>query len=72
MSKSDNDTNASQSSAADAWLSQLSDPKTWHSMMNGMQPGMPADVVIKTGERSVLTYLTAPLTRRLVGTMSED
>ena len=40
MSKSDNDTNASQSSAADAWLSQLSDPKTWQSMMNGMQPGM--------------------------------
>jgi len=37
-----------------------------------MQPGMPADVVIKTGERSVLTYLTAPLTRRLVGTMGED
>ncbi len=47
MSKSDNDTNASQSNAADAWLSQLSDPKTWQSMMNGMQgmqgiqPGMP-------------------------------
>jgi polyhydroxyalkanoate synthase subunit PhaC len=44
MSKSDNDPNASQSSAADAWLSQLSDPKTWQSMMNGMQgmqPGMP-------------------------------
>lgn len=40
MSKSDNDPNASQSSAADAWLSQLSDPKTWQSMMNGMQPGM--------------------------------
>lgn len=37
-----------------------------------MQPGMPADVVIKTGERSVLTYLTAPLMRRLVGSMAED
>jgi protease secretion system membrane fusion protein len=37
-----------------------------------MQAGMPADVVIKTGERSVLTYLTAPLTRRLVGSMGED
>jgi hypothetical protein len=34
--------------------------------------GLPADVVIKTGDRSVLTYLTAPLTRRLVGTMGED
>lgn len=37
-----------------------------------MQAGMPADVVIKTGERSVLTYLTAPLMRRLVGSMGED
>ncbi|MFN5881160.1 MAG: HlyD family type I secretion periplasmic adaptor subunit, partial [Burkholderiales bacterium] len=37
-----------------------------------MQPGMPADVVIKTGERSVLTYLTAPLLRRMVGSMGED
>ena len=41
MSKSENDTNASQSNAAEAWLSQLSDPKAWQSMMNVMQPGMP-------------------------------
>jgi polyhydroxyalkanoate synthase len=41
MSKSDNDTNASQSTAAEAWLSQLTDPKAWQSMMNVMQPGMP-------------------------------
>jgi len=41
MSKSDNDTHASQANAAKAWLSQLSDPKAWQSMMNVMQPGMP-------------------------------
>ncbi len=41
MSKSENDTNASQSNAAEAWLSQLSDPKAWQSMMNVMQPGIP-------------------------------
>ncbi len=41
MSKSDNDTHASQTNAAEAWLSQLSDPKAWQSMMNVMQPGMP-------------------------------
>ncbi len=41
MSKSDKDTNASRASAAEAWLSQLSDPKAWQSMMNVMQPGMP-------------------------------
>jgi polyhydroxyalkanoate synthase len=40
MSKSDNDPHASQASAAEAWLSQLSDPKAWQSMMNVMQPGM--------------------------------
>ena len=41
MRKSDNDTHASQTNAAEAWLSQLSDPKAWQSMMNVMQPGMP-------------------------------
>lgn len=40
MSKSDHDKNASQGSAAQAWLTQLSDPKSWQSMMNVMQPGM--------------------------------
>jgi protease secretion system membrane fusion protein len=37
-----------------------------------MQPGMPAEVVIKTGERSVLTYLMHPLTKRLAGAMKEE
>lgn len=37
-----------------------------------MQPGMPVDVVFKTGERSVLTYLLKPLTKRVAASMKEE
>jgi protease secretion system membrane fusion protein len=37
-----------------------------------LQPGMPAEIVIKTGERSMLTYLLNPLTKRLAGSMKEE
>jgi membrane fusion protein, protease secretion system len=37
-----------------------------------MQPGMPAEVVIKTGERSMLTYLLSPLLKRVAGAMKEE
>ena len=37
-----------------------------------MQPGMPAEIVIKTGERSMLKYLLNPLTKRLAGAMKEE
>ena len=37
-----------------------------------MQPGMPAEVLIKTGERSLLTYLMHPLTKRLAASMKEE
>jgi len=37
-----------------------------------MQPGMMAEVVIKTGERSLLTYLLHPLTKRLAASMKEE
>jgi len=37
-----------------------------------MQPGMPAEVVVKTGERSMLTYLLNPLLKRLAGSMKEE
>ena len=36
-----------------------------------MQPGMSAEVVIKTGERSLLKYLIYPLTKRLAASMKE-
>ena len=37
-----------------------------------LQPGMQAEVVIKTGERSMLTYLINPLTKRLAAAMKEE
>jgi protease secretion system membrane fusion protein len=37
-----------------------------------MQPGMPVEIVIKTGERSLLTYLMHPLTKRLAASMKEE
>ena len=37
-----------------------------------LQPGMPVEIVIKTGERSMLTYLLNPLTKRLAGSMKEE
>lgn len=37
-----------------------------------MQAGMPAEVVIKTGARSMLTYMLNPLLKRLAGSMKEE
>jgi protease secretion system membrane fusion protein len=37
-----------------------------------IQAGMPAEVIIKTGERTVLTYLLHPLTRRVAASMKEQ
>jgi protease secretion system membrane fusion protein len=37
-----------------------------------MQPGMPAEIVIKTGERSLLTYWMHPLMKRLAASMKEE
>lgn len=37
-----------------------------------LQPGMPAEVLIKTGERSLLTYLLHPLTKRIAAAMTEE
>jgi protease secretion system membrane fusion protein len=37
-----------------------------------MQPGMPIEVIFKTGERSLLTYLLHPLTKRIAASMKEE
>ncbi len=37
-----------------------------------LQPGMSAEVLIKTGERSLLTYLMHPLTKRIAAAMKEE
>jgi HlyD family type I secretion membrane fusion protein len=36
-----------------------------------LQPGMQGTVMVKTGERSLLVYLTRPLLRRFTGALSE-
>ena len=37
-----------------------------------LQPGMPADVIIKTGERTVLQYLAQPISNALAKAWSEE
>jgi membrane fusion protein, protease secretion system len=37
-----------------------------------LQPGMPVEVVFKTGERSLLMYLLHPLSKRLAAAMKEE
>lgn len=37
-----------------------------------LQPGMPVEVIFKTGERSLLTYLLHPLTKRIAASMTEE
>lgn len=37
-----------------------------------LQPGMPVEVVLKVGERSLLTYMLHPLTKRLAAAMKEE
>jgi protease secretion system membrane fusion protein len=37
-----------------------------------LQPGMPVEVVFKTGERSLLMYLLHPLTKRMAAAMKEE
>ena len=37
-----------------------------------MQPGIPVEIVIKTGERSMLTYLMHPLLKRVAASLKEE
>jgi protease secretion system membrane fusion protein len=37
-----------------------------------LQPGMPTEVVFKTGQRSLLKYILSPLTKRLAASMKEE
>ena len=37
-----------------------------------LQPGMPVEVIFVTGQRSMLTYLLNPLTKRLAASMKEE
>jgi protease secretion system membrane fusion protein len=36
-----------------------------------LQPGMQAEVILKTGERTLLQYMLHPLTKRIAASMKE-
>ena len=40
--------------------------------MRKMRPGMEVSVIVKTGTRTLLTYLLHPLTRRVAFSMKEE
>ena len=42
--------------------------------LNGhvMRPGMPAEVLVRLGERTMLQYLLHPLTKRIAASMKEE
>ncbi len=44
---------------------------TLRRTQHAIHPGMPADVVIKTGERTLLQYLISPLTTRIASALKE-
>jgi protease secretion system membrane fusion protein len=53
----------------------LTDPQSNTSYYLGkraLQPGMPVEVVFKTGERSLLVYLLHPLSKRIAASMTEE
>lgn len=37
-----------------------------------LQPGMGAEIVVRTGERSMLTYILHPLTKRIASALKEE
>jgi membrane fusion protein, type I secretion system len=62
------------SSVAPYYLARIyvSDEKMPANMRQRLTAGMPADVVIITGERSVLNYLTSPLTDAISKSLREE
>lgn len=63
-----------QATGAGYYLARLSiTPGGMKSLGNRqLQAGMPAEVVIKTGERSMLTYLLKPLLKRMASSLKEE
>ena len=63
-----------EQNGAQYYLSRVSVTPEGHKKLGKrvLQPGMPVEVVFKTGERSLLDYLLHPLTRRLAAAMKEE
>lgn len=60
--------------ANDFYLAQIETTKEGLQLLghHKIQPGMPAEVIVKTGERSFLTYLLKPLSDRFARSFKED
>lgn len=56
------------------YLAEIEITAPGRELMRGLtvQPGMPVDVIIKTGERSFMSYLLKPLTDRFARAFHED
>ena len=65
---------ASTQPGASYYLARVSITNQGLKTLNGrtLQSGMPAQVIIKTGERSLLTYLLHPLIKSLAASMKEE
>jgi protease secretion system membrane fusion protein len=63
-----------QQSGAQYYLSRVSvTPEGYKKLgKRTLQPGMPVEVVLKTGERSLMTYLLHPLTKRMAASLKEE
>ena len=68
------DTNADASKSTNYYLARVSvTPKGMKTLGSRvMQSGMPAQVIINTGERSLLSYLLHPFIKRLAASMKEE
>ena len=61
-------------SAGDYYLAQVETTDEGLKMLgeHKVQPGMPVEVIVKTGERTFMTYLIKPLTDRFARSFKED
>lgn len=64
----------SNGSSPPYYLARVAVTKEGLSALGGrkMQPGMPVEVVIKTGKRTLLSYLVHPLVKRIAASLKEQ
>ncbi len=67
-------TSVNPSNSPNAYLARIEITPEGHKTLGArvMQAGMPTEVLIKTGERSMLKYLLNPLTKRIAAAMKEE
>jgi len=63
-----------QRTGAPFYTARVKVPEAGMKKLNNqrVQPGMPVDVIVKTGERTMMEYLMKPLTDRMARSMKEE